>query len=237
MEGIIPSSQNDKKVSGQNIDLKMPTVNIENPSNNLNNNIFIYKKNLKKMSTKKHHKNKKVDSTYTKIFKLYDEDKDGFVDFVYLAEMMRSAGAIFSDKDLERPMETIRNNNGADILTQKDFIDLCTQFVNNDETVEDLIEAFKFWDSDGSGKITVDEIRQALTTLGDVLSEDEINALIKEADPTDIGVIVIYHKNLINFSSLNIGIQLLISSLVPGTSKCFCPFEYSSAVLISAILI
>ena len=46
---------------------------------------------------KKHHKAKKVDSTYTKIFKLYDEDNDGYVDLTFLAEMMRSAGAIFLD--------------------------------------------------------------------------------------------------------------------------------------------
>ena len=155
------------------------------------------------MSTKKHHKSKKVDSTYTKIFKLYDEDKDGFVDFVYLAEMMRSAGAIFSDKDLERPMETIRNNNGADILTQKDYIDLCTQFVNNDETVEDLIEAFKFWDTDGSGRVSTDDIRKALTTLGDKLSEEEINALIKEADPSNVGAIDYEYYSKVLFRKIN----------------------------------
>ena len=155
------------------------------------------------MSTKKHHKSKKVDSTYTKIFKLYDEDKDGFVDLVYLAEMMRSAGAIFLDKDLERPMETIRNNNGADIFTQKDYIDLCTKFVNNDETVEDLIEAFKFWDTDGSGRVSTDDIRRALTTLGDKLSEDEINALIKEADPNNLGVIDYEYYSKILFRKIN----------------------------------
>ena len=91
-------------------------------------------------------KPKKTDSTYTKIFKLYDEDKDGFVDFIYLPEMMRSAGAIFLDNDLERPMETIRNNNGADIFTQKDYVDLCLKFTNTDETEDDLIEDFKFWE-------------------------------------------------------------------------------------------
>ena len=31
--------------------------------------------------------------------------------------------------------------------------------------------------------------------------------------------------------------QLLISSFVPGTNKCSFPFEYSSAVAISAKLI
>ena len=154
-------------------------------------------------STKKHHKSKKADSMYTKIFKLYDEDNDGYVDLSFLGEMMRSAGAIFLDSELEKPMEKLRTNNGADLFTLNDYQELCAEFTKNEDTVEDLIEAFKFWDSDGSGKITVDEIRQALTTLGDVLSEDEINALIKEADPTDIGVIDYEYYSKILFRKIN----------------------------------
>ena len=148
-------------------------------------------------------KPKKTDSTYIKIFKLYDEDKDGFVDFIYLPEMMRSAGAIFLDNDLERPMETIRNNNGADIFTQKDYVDLCLKFTNTDETEDDLIEAFKFWDTDNSGRVSTEEIRRALTTLGDKLSEDEINALIKEADPSNVGAIDYEHYSKILFRQIN----------------------------------
>ena len=132
--------------------------------------------------SKKHHKSKKADSMYTKIFRLYDEDNDGYVDLSFLGEMMRSAGAIFLDSELEKPMEKLRNANGADVFNQKDYQDLCVEYTKNEDTPEDLMEAFKFWDSDGSGKVTTEEIRQALTTLGDVLSEDEINALIKERD-------------------------------------------------------
>ena len=152
---------------------------------------------------KKHHKAKKVDSTYTKIFKLYDEDNDGNVDFAYLSEMMRSAGAIFLDSDLEQPMEQIRNNNGADVFNQKDYIDLCVKFTNNDETVEDLIEAFKFWDTDNSGRVATEDIRRALTTLGDKLSESEINALIKEADPSNVGAIDYEHYSKLLFRKIN----------------------------------
>ena len=156
-----------------------------------------------RQSTKKHHKSKKGDYTLTKIFRLYDEDKDGFVDFVYLPEMMRSAGAIFMDSDLERPMETIRTINGADIFNHKDFVELCTKFINNDETEEDLIEAFKFWDTDNSGRVATEDIRRALTTLGDKLSEDEINAFIKEADPDNIGAIDYEYYSKILFRKIN----------------------------------
>ena len=140
---------------------------------------------------------------YTKIFKLYDEDNDGYVDLSFLGEMMRSAGAIFLDSELDKPMEKLRTNNGADLFNLNDYQELCVEFTKNEDTVEDLVEAFKFWDSDGSGKVTTDEIRQALTTLGDVLSEDEINALIKEADPTDLGVIDYENYSKILFRKIN----------------------------------
>ena len=153
--------------------------------------------------SKKHHKGKKADSMYTKIFRLYDEDNDGYVDLSFLAEMMRSAGAIFLDNELEKPMEKLRNNNGGDIFSQKDYQDLCIQYTKNEDTPEDLMEVFKFWDTDGSGKVTTDDIREALTTLGDVLSEDEINALIKEADPTNIGVIDYEYYSKVLFRKIN----------------------------------
>ena len=154
-------------------------------------------------STKKSHKSKKGDLTYVKIFKLYDEDNDGFVDFVYLAEMMRSAGAIFLDSDLERPMETMRTNYGADIFNQKDYIDLCTQYTNSDETVDDVIEAFKFWDTDNSGRVATEDLKKALTTLGDKLTQDEIDAFVKEADPDNIGAIDYEHYSKILFRKIN----------------------------------
>ena len=98
---------------------------------------------------KKHHKAKKVDSTYTKIFKLYDEDNDGYVDFAYLSE------------------------------------------------------AFKFWDTDNSGRVATEDIRRALTTLGDKLSESEINALIREADPSNVGAIDYEHYSKLLFRKIN----------------------------------
>ena len=51
LSGVIPSSKNDKNInievknynllSGQNIDIKMPTANITNPTNDINNNIEV----------------------------------------------------------------------------------------------------------------------------------------------------------------------------------------------------
>lgn len=154
-------------------------------------------------TAKKQKKGKKDDNIYSKIFRLYDDDNDGYVNISSLSEMMRSAGAIFLDSDLDKSIDKIKKNNGADIFNQTDFQKLCVEFSKNEDTVEDLIEAFKFWDTDGSGKVSTSEIKQALTTLGDVLSENEIDALIKEADPNNIGAIDYENYAKILFEKIN----------------------------------
>lgn len=148
------------------------------------------------MSTKKgekkkhkHSKKDKEEKALEKIFRLFDEDEDGFVELPNVGEMLRSAGAIFMDADLERPLSKIRQDNGADLCTLQDFKNLFAEYSQNEDTEDDIIDAFKFWDEDGSGKIPVDVLKESLTTLGDVLNEDEIKAFLKEADPNDIGFI------------------------------------------------
>ncbi len=42
---------------------------------------------------------------YRMIFKLYDEDKDSFVDMDLLGEMLRSAGAALLDSEIENIVE------------------------------------------------------------------------------------------------------------------------------------
>ena len=56
-------------------------------------------------TAKKQKKGKKDDNIYSKIFRLYDDDNDGYVNISSLSEMMRSAGAIFLDSDLDKSIE------------------------------------------------------------------------------------------------------------------------------------
>ena len=47
---------------------------------------------------------------------------------------------------------------------------------------EELREAFKVFDKDGNGFISADELRHVMTNLGEKLTDEEINEMIKEAD-------------------------------------------------------
>ena len=61
------------------------------------------------------------------------------------------------------------------------------------DTEEDLIDAFKVFDKDGNGFISAVELRHVMTSLGEKLSDEEVDEMIKEADTDNDGQIN-YHE-------------------------------------------
>merc|ERR1719189_715428 len=56
-------------------------------------------------------------------------------------------------------------------------------------SAEQVIEAFKIFDPDGTGTISSSEMRTVMTNLGEKLTKDEVDAMLKEADPDNSGKI------------------------------------------------
>ena len=50
------------------------------------------------------------------------------------------------------------------------------------DTEEELIEAFKVFDRDGNGFISAAELRHVMTNLGEKLTDEEVDEMIREAD-------------------------------------------------------
>ena len=50
-------------------------------------------------------------------------------------------------------------------------------------------EAFKVFDSDGNGYINAAELRQVMMNLGEKLTEEEVEMMIKEADSNGDGLV------------------------------------------------
>ena len=77
-------------------------------------------------------------------------------------------------------------------FSMKTFEKLCSEYVPYNETEEDLIKAFKFWDKENTGKVSVEDLKESLTKIGDVLNNNQMESLIKEADPNETGTIDYY---------------------------------------------
>ena len=51
----------------------------------------------------------------------------------------------------------------------------------------EMKSAFKVFDHDGSGTISLDELRRVMKSFGEILTEDELDAMIKEVDKNGDG--------------------------------------------------
>jgi Ca2+-binding EF-hand superfamily protein len=60
-----------------------------------------------------------------------------------------------------------------------------TKRLNEFDLREELIEAFKVFDMDSSGRISTDEIKKILRKVGDKVSDDEIEEVIRDIDPDE----------------------------------------------------
>ncbi len=71
-------------------------------------------------------------------------------------------------------------------LDQGSFINwMSKKFDETGDSVEEIIESFQSFDTSGTGRISVKELKAILTTMGEKLSEKEFNILLDECDVED----------------------------------------------------
>jgi calmodulin len=54
--------------------------------------------------------------------------------------------------------------------------------IRETDSEEEIREAFRVFDKDGNGYISAAELRHVMTSLGEKLTDEEVEEMIKEAD-------------------------------------------------------
>lgn len=76
----------------------------------------------------------------------------------------------------------ISQGSSGDTVDFPEFLSLMARKMKDTDTEEELVEAFKVFDRDGSGFISAAELRHVMTNLGEKLTDDEVDAMVRETD-------------------------------------------------------
>ncbi|KAI9209433.1 calmodulin [Polychytrium aggregatum] len=125
---------------------------------------------------------------YREAFNLFDKDSDGQLDINEVGTVMRALGQNPTQAELNQ----IKANFQAKGKTQIDFSDFLPLMASPRDASNmkrDVEAAFKVFDKENLGYINVNQLVHILTSVGEKLTKDEVNDMIKAADRNNDGKI------------------------------------------------
>merc|ERR1711920_889036 len=118
---------------------------------------------------------------FKEAFLLFDKDGDGTITTKELGIVMRSLGQNPTEAELHDMINEV-DADGSGTIDFAEFLSLMSKKMKDADSEEELMEAFKVFDKDGNGFISAAELRHVMTNLGEKLTEEEVDEMIKEAD-------------------------------------------------------
>ncbi|CAH1136121.1 unnamed protein product [Ceutorhynchus assimilis] len=118
---------------------------------------------------------------FKEAFMLFDKDEDGTITMAELGVVMRSLGQRPTETEL-RDMVNEVDQDGNGTIEFNEFLQMMSKKMKDADGEEELKEAFKVFDKNNDGLISSLELRHVMTSLGERLSEEEVDDMIKEAD-------------------------------------------------------
>jgi calmodulin len=122
---------------------------------------------------------------YREMYDLFDEDKSGAIDAEELGKVMRALGHFPTNAEIQKVVDEV-DEDGSGVVEFSEFLVLMVKYKQTHEPEDDpdaeLLRAFQVFDKDGSGYITADELRDFLTRMGEPLTDDEVDDLLRQAD-------------------------------------------------------
>ncbi|XP_077145065.1 centrin-3 [Ranitomeya variabilis] len=132
-------------------------------------------------------------------FDLFDTDKDKAIDYHELKVAMRALGFDVKKADVLRILKDY-DSEATGRISFEDFNEVVTDLILDRDPQEEMMKAFKLFDDDDSGRISMRNLRRVARELGENMSDEELRAMIEEFDKDGDGEI-----NLQEFVSIMTG--------------------------------
>ncbi|XP_049741344.1 centrin-4 [Elephas maximus indicus] len=121
-------------------------------------------------------------------FDLFDVDGSGTIDVKELKIAMQALGFEPKKEEIKKMIAEI-DKGGIGTIGFEDFFAIMSMKMSEKDEKEEILKAFKLFDDDDTGSITLSNIKRVAKELGENLTDDELQEMLDEADRDGDGAI------------------------------------------------
>ena len=121
-------------------------------------------------------------------FDLFDTDGSGEIDSKELKVAMRALGFEPKKEKIQKMISDV-DDDGSGTIGYEEFLKMMTFKILNRDPKEELLQAFRLFDDDETGQISLIDLRRVAQDLGESMTDEELKEMIDEADQDGNGVV------------------------------------------------
>jgi centrin-2/centrin-1 len=114
-------------------------------------------------------------------FDLFDTDGSESIDAKELKVAMRALGFEPKKEEIKKMISDI-DKDGSGSINFNEFLTMMTSKMSERDSREEILKAFRLFDDDETGKITLKNLRRVAKEIGENMTDEELQEMIEEAD-------------------------------------------------------
>ena len=125
---------------------------------------------------------------FREAFQAFDKDGNGSITTKELGTVMRSLGQNLSEQEIKEIIDEVDEDKNG-VIDFQEFLSLMARKMKIIDKEDELLDAFKILDIEGTGKISKYQLRYIILSTESGFSGEEVEELLKKTDIDEDGYI------------------------------------------------
>merc|ERR1711872_113321 len=136
--------------------------------------------------------NEDIINDMKELFMMFDTDQDGVISLGQIKSVFKCLGKRLTDEAIEDKVRLYTEDDKNLSLEFNEFLGLISGEMEQDPTEDkyQLLQAFRMFDKDEDGKLSTQQLRQIMVTVGEhSIKEAEFNQFLQLVEPDEDGLV------------------------------------------------